>query len=188
MPNIPHVVLTVPHRCISGLYDPGCDKNALAFARQIQSGLRRKRIPCTLITSQQPGFTPRSKCDLNRVPCRNCRMRREVDDTLTRAKRGTVALFDIHTFPRGATVFKPGAEIVVMSGPTQRYAHQLYNVVRRTVPDNTNVHYMQSALNDIVEQSIRRHHVPAALIEIADHTPSMKHITKAISAYLAETF
>jgi hypothetical protein len=175
----PDIVLTVPHRCIDGVDDPGCDKNAYKFATHICKALRTRGCAVTLITSRAPHFVTREQCDLNRRVCRGCHMRDQIRDALERGgKTRKKYLFDIHTFPRINRAFKPDAEIVVMSGRSESMAKEFYAIMQTTKVRT--VYYKAASVNDIVEEAITKYNVPAVLIEIVDHTSSLAPIINAI--------
>ncbi len=181
--TMPRIIITVPHRCVDGIDDNGCDKNAYEYAKELVKYLRQYKCSVKFITSRAPHFIPRSQCDLNRKQCRSCHMRNEVRKALHSGKKKDMFLFDIHTFPQCAagTVFPAGAELVIMSGNTKKFAKDFFKLIKRSVPASS--HFMAAAVNDIIEEAIVDFDVPAVLIEFLDSTVDVRPVAATIAKW-----
>ena len=148
--------ITVPHTCITTQdEDPGCDKNADLFGDDLGWRLGAHVLK---------GDTFRSKCDLNRVRCRNYAMRVECTGRL---RSGLVsALLDVHTFQYNSFPGIKDKSFVVMAGSQASVpaAQRLYDIM---LEKGLLTGWGRSPVNDIVTEAAENN-CPAALLEIRD--------------------
>lgn len=155
------LLVTVPHRCLVGIRDPGCDLNADVYAKELV-----RLVSGHIRTSLILGDTPRKACDLNRKSCRNTGMRALLTEAL--GDPGISTLLDVHTFTYGKFPILGGEKLwlVVMNGDRSSSAWKLLLCLRR-YGFGDRVAFAHCPQVDIVRQASAAG-IPAALLEIRD--------------------
>lgn len=172
------LIVTVPHKCIYGADDPGCDENADVFGTRLAHLLKADLLI---------GDTLRKQCDLNRSVCRNEPMRKKLTNMLLAGSQQHI-LLDVHTFEHkkfpGLLGSDNDAWFVVMGG---KYTHIPHTLYKRMVAAGCNVAFSQDDVNDIVDQA-NILGIPAALLEIRDDLPLkyLNGIAKVIRAWMTD--
>lgn len=182
------VYVTVPHRCLVNVVDPGCDERSWENAQTISAVLRERLVDGRNRVELLVSETPRYVCDNNRDVCRGrTSLRRALTARMVEdaQQNRPFTVVDVHGFSHGRDFrLDRNAQVVLLDtarGPlTQRAAAAMR---RRGLDVASFPEVVGSEVNSI-QREARERGGDGLLVEIREDLPSaliQQHVAQALA-------